>query len=146
MLGWRSGAGVVVTVMGLVGCSTGDRTLPSDPTAAAGSLVGPTWHLTSIGGQPIFSGTTLTAEFSSEDRVSGTAGCNRYMGSAKAKAGRLSVGALGSTRMACDPEGVMAQEGRYLAALGAATSYTVSGDELRLGPSAAEATLVFTSR
>jgi len=34
----------------------------------------------------------------------------------------------------------------YLASLQAATSYTIQGDELRLGPSAAEVTLVFASR
>jgi hypothetical protein len=40
----------------------------------------------------------------------------------------------------------MAQEAQYLAVFGAATSYSVNGDELRLGPSASEVTLVFTSR
>jgi heat shock protein HslJ len=110
------------------------------------SPVGPTWRLTSIGGEPVFAQTTLTAEFSSDDRVSGSAGCNRYFGSARAEAGRLSVGRLASTLMACDPEGVMTQEYQYLASLQAATSYTIRGDELRLGPSATDVTLVFTSR
>lgn len=145
MLDWRRGTGVVVAVMGLVGCFSGNATSPSDPAAAV-SLVGPTWRATSIGGQPVLSGTTITAEFSSEDRVAGTSGCNRYMGSAKAEAGRISLGPFGATLMACSPENVMTQEARYLALLGAATSYSVSGDELRLGPSASEVTLVFTSR
>jgi heat shock protein HslJ len=81
-----------------------------------------------------------------EDRVVGTAGCDRYFGGAEAEAGRISIGPFGASRMACSPETVMAQEDQYLAALDAATSYSVSGDELRLGPSATEATLVFTSR
>jgi heat shock protein HslJ len=145
MLDWRRGTGVVVGVMGLVGCFSGNATSPSDPTPAV-SLVGPTWRVASISGQPVLSGTTITAEFSTEDRVAGTSGCNRYMGSATAEAGRISLGPLAATLMACSPENVMTQEAHYLAALGAATSYSVSGDELRLGPSAAEATLVFTSR
>ncbi len=145
MLDWRRGTGVVVAVMGLAGCFSGNATLPSDATPV-GSLVGPTWRATSIVGQPVLSGPQVTAEFSAAERVAGTAGCNRYFGSAKAEAGRLSVGPLGATLMACAPDGVMAQEGRYLAALEAAKSYSRSGDELRLGPSASEVTLVFTSR
>jgi putative lipoprotein len=144
MLDWRRGTGVVVAVMGLTGCFSGNATSPTEATPA--SLVGPTWRLTSISGQPVLQGTTVTAEFSSEDRVAGTSGCNRYMGSAKAEAGRITLGPLAGTLMACSPDAVMTQEARYLAVLGAAKSYSVSGDELRLGPSAAEATLVFTSR
>ncbi len=47
--------------------------------------------------------------------------------------------------MACSPA-VMTQEDDYYATLGAAKSYTLKGDELRLGPTASEVTLVFTSR
>jgi heat shock protein HslJ len=121
---------------------------PAGPSAATpdGSLVGPTWRLVTIAGQPVIEGATVTAEFSTENRVSGRAGCNLYFGSAEAQAGSIEVGRLGSTLMACAPEGVMEQETRYLSTLQAAKSYAVSGDELRLGPSADEVTLVFTSR
>jgi heat shock protein HslJ len=143
MLDWRRGTGVVVAVMGLSGCFGGNATSPSDPAA---SLVGPTWRVTSIGGQPVLSGTKITAEFATEERVAGIAGCNHYFGSAKAEAGRIAMGPFGATMMACSPDAVMAQEARYLSTLEAVKSYTVSGDELRLGPSASETTLVFTSR
>jgi len=146
MAGWKSRAGVVVTVLGLVGCSSGDGTTPTGPSAATVSLVGPNWSLTTLGGKSVLEGTKLTAAFSSEDGVSGSAGCNSYFGRARVEAGRLSVGPLGSTLMACGRDGVMEQERLYLASLQAATSYTIQGDELRLGPSAAEVTLVFTSR
>lgn len=145
MLDWRRGTGVVVAVMGLVGCFSGNATSPTDATPAV-SLVGPTWRLTSIEGQAVLPGTTITAEFSAEERVAGTSGCNRYMGSAKADSGRIAMGPFGATLMACSPDDVMKQESRYLAALGASTSYTLRGDELRLGPSGSAATLVFTSR
>jgi len=134
-----------VAVMGLAGCFSGNATSPTEATAAV-SLAGPTWRVTSISGQPVLSGTTITAEFLAEERVAGTSGCNRYMGSAKAEAGRISMGPFGATLMACSPDGVMTQEARYLAALAAAKSYTIRGDELRLGPTASDATLVFTSR
>jgi heat shock protein HslJ len=145
MLDWRRGTGVVVAVMGLAGCFSGNSTSPTEETPAV-SLVGPTWRLVSISGQAVVSGTTIDAEFSTDERVAGTSGCNRYFGSAKAEAGRISMGPFGATLMACSPDSVMTQEASYLATLGAAKSYTISGDELRLGPSASEATLVFTSR
>ena len=119
---------------------------PTGPSAATVSLVGPNWSLTTLGGKSVLVGTTLTAAFSSEDGVSGSAGCNSYFGRARVEAGRLSVGPLGSTMMACGRDGVMEQEMLYLASLQAATSYTLQGDQLRLGPSAGEVTLVFASR
>jgi heat shock protein HslJ len=142
MAGWRRRAGAAVAVMGLVGCSSGN---PTGPDADV-SLVGPDWSLVTLAGQPVLEGTKLSAEFSSEERLAGDAGCNHYFGRARAEAGRLSVGPLGSTLMACQRDGVMEQEARYLASLQAATTYSIHGDELRLGPSASEVTLVFTSR
>lgn len=137
-------AGVVAAVLGLVGCGAGSS--PPTGPETGGSLVGPTWSLTTLAGQPVLEGTKLTAEFSGEDRVAGSAGCNSFFGKARVDGGRLSVGPLGSTLMACERESVMEQEGRYLASLQAATRYTLSGDQLRLGPAAGETTLVFTSR
>jgi heat shock protein HslJ len=146
MASWRWRAGVLMTVLGLVGCSSGDGTTPTGPSAAAVPLVGPNWSLTTLGGKSVLEGTKLTAVFSGEDGVSGSAGCNNYFGRVRVEAGRLSVGPLGSTMMECGRDGLMEQEMLYLASLQAATSYTVQGDELRLGPSAGEVTLVFASR
>ncbi|MFN8093163.1 MAG: META domain-containing protein [Vicinamibacteria bacterium] len=100
----------------------------------------------STGGRAAGTNTTITAEFTADGRVAGRSGCNSYGGSAKAASGRLTVGELASTLMACQADGVMPQESRYLAALQAATAYAVAGGELRLGPSATAASLVFGSR
>jgi len=145
MARWRRAAAVIVSLAGLVGCNSGDSTMPGGPSAAV-PIAGPTWRVTSIAGRPVLTGTTLTASFSTENRVSGTAGCNNYFGSAKAESGRLAVGPLASTLMACGTDGVMAQEVQYLATLQAAARYEIQGDELRLGPSTADTTLVFTAR
>ena len=99
----------------------------------------------SLGGKPVIGGTTLSAAFSGDGQVSGSSGCNRYFGRAQAESGRLSVGPLASTMMACAQD-AMDQERLYLAALQAATSYSIQGQELRLGPSAGQVTLVFASR
>ncbi len=144
-MGLKRGTAVAVAVMGLAGCFSGNTTGPSDVTPST-VLVGPTWRVASLNGQPALSGTTITAEFTSEDRVAGSAGCNRYFGSAKAESGKLTAGPFGATLMACSPDAVMAQEAQYLAALGAAKRYTIVGDELRLGPSENSVTLVFSSR
>jgi heat shock protein HslJ len=139
---------VVVTAVGLAGCLSSESSSPTSPgsPSAAGSPVGPTWRLASLDGLPVVSGTTITAEFTRENRVAGSSGCNRYMGGATAEAGRLTVSPLASTMMACEQDGVMAQETRYLATLQSATRYSVSAGELRLGTDSSAATLVFTSR
>lgn len=80
-------------------------------------LEGVAWRLTHLGRQtPIPEGVlvTLTVE---GDRISGTTGCNRYFGSVREpEARKLTIGPLGSTRMAC-PEPKMETERRYLRAL-----------------------------
>jgi heat shock protein HslJ len=141
---------VAVSGIGLVGCDNGSMTAPDESkdsgTGAVSALVGPTWHVVTIEGTKVLDGTQLTATFSADSRVSGSSGCNSYFGRADAKTGTLSVGPLASTMMACQADGVMPQEQRYLAALQAATSFTVSGDELRLGRSASDTTLVYSSK
>jgi len=136
--------GLATLVTALVGCG-GSASSLVEPTPAT-ALQGPTWRLTSIAGQAVLDGTTITAEFSSESRVLGRAGCNSYFGGALADAGTLKVGPLASTLMACAPDAVMQQEKRYLDTLQAAKSYAIVGDELRLGPAAGNVTLVFAPR
>lgn len=142
-------ASFLVAVLGFVGCASGNGTIPTIPVSSsssgAESLVGPDWSLKSLGGKPVVGGTTLSAAFSADERVSGSAGCNRYFGSARATNGSLSVGPLGSTMMACAQD-VMEQEALYLAALQAATVYSIQGTELRLGLSENQVTLVFSAR
>jgi heat shock protein HslJ len=144
--GWgRRAAVVVMSGAGVVGCASGNVTSP-DGVTKPDALVGPTWRLVTIDGQAVVEGSKVTALFSSDARVSGNAGCNGYFGSAKLDTGTLSIGPLGSTLMACVPDGVMTQETRYLAALQAAAHFSVSGDELRLGRSPSDVTLVYSSR
>jgi len=65
--------------------------------------------------------------------ASGSAGCNRYTGSYELTGDSVAFQALGSTKMACqDPDGLMAQEGRYLETLQAVTTARVYGDRLWL--------------
>jgi heat shock protein HslJ len=67
--------------------------------------------------------TELTADFSG-DRITGSGGCNRFMGGFATTGEQLSVGPLATTFMACE-EVVMNQEMRYLAALQGAQRYEI---------------------
>jgi|SRR6185436_13500263 heat shock protein HslJ len=149
--GWRGLlAALVMSGLALAGCNSGNPMAPDGNDGpmggTGGMIVGPTWRLISIDGHPPIEGTTLTAIFSEDARVAGSAGCNRYFGRANAVTGRMLVGPLGSTLMACEANGVMTQEQRFLELLQGSASYSVVGDELRLGPSASETTLVFLAQ
>lgn len=139
-------AGVALTALVAVACAgiPGGVTTNGPSVSAPATLQGTTWRLASIDGRPALSGVRVTANFESgEDRVAGSAGCNQYFGRAAVKGERLEVGDLGSTRMFCTADGVMAQESAYLSALGKASTYRVTGTQLRLGPTTGVVTLVF---
>jgi heat shock protein HslJ len=127
---------------------------PSGPSASSNGnasglsapLVGTTWRLLSIDGRPVLAGVTITAEFTADGRVAGTAGCNRYFGTAAPKGEHLEVGAFGSTRMFCTQDGVMAEEQAFLAAFEKVESFSIAGGELRLAGSSGSVRLVFAAR
>jgi heat shock protein HslJ len=102
------------------------------------------WVVQQINGQPLIAGSTVTVEFASGGRISGSAGCNGYGGlyemqadpidsSAggdghgnpfEAQAGRITIGQVAITEMYCmDPAGVMDQEQAFLKALSAVARY-----------------------
>jgi hypothetical protein len=93
------------------------------------TLEGTTWLL-----DKTIPGSEITAEFA-DGQVSGSAGCNTYQGTYRSTraAGRntIEIGPLATTRMMCD-EPLMDQESLYLAALEAATEYTIEGFALTI--------------
>lgn len=74
----------------------------------------------------------LTLSFGADGTASGFGGCNTFTGAYTAPTiGQLAIGPLAATGKACaQPEGIMEQEQRYLAALAGAATYTVQGDFL----------------
>lgn len=101
--------------------------------AQAASLQG-SWRLANMTEPPfptpMVPSTDLTAEFAG-DRVAGSGGCNRFTGSFKTSASKLTIGPLASTFKACE-ESVMTQEATFLKALQAAERYEVSPDGLQI--------------
>jgi heat shock protein HslJ len=104
-----------------------------------GSVLGGTsWIATGYnnGRQAVVSvviGSKLTADFSTDGKVSGSAGCNNYTAAYDVSAKNLRIGTPASTRMLCsDPAGVMEQEMQFLKALQAAATYHLEGNQLKL--------------
>jgi heat shock protein HslJ len=98
------------------------------------SLVGP-WTLTSLlNGDAVSSaiaGTELTATFTDDGKLTGSAGCNTYTATYRADAGAITIAEPAATRMLCDTA-VMEQETAYFEALGLTTAYRVEGSRLSL--------------
>jgi len=93
------------------------------------------WVLESYGEQgnlqPVLEDSEITATFdSTEDKVAGSAGCNRYFADYEAKKDELTIGLVGSTMMYCD--GFMDQEKEYLDILGAAETYQIQDGKLQI--------------
>jgi heat shock protein HslJ len=114
-------------------CGSTPGTTPSEPPAAldpSGS-----WQLAqgTVDGQPIAidadARVTLVIDGSS---VGGESACNNYFGELTVVDGRVTIGGLGGTEMAC-AEPVMAIEAAYLAGLARVDSARMDGDVLVLG-------------
>jgi len=80
------------------------------------------------------SGRKLTANFSIDDRVSGSSGCNSYSGDYTYSAAEqtLELGRMMRTAMACTDGNIMQQEGHFIAALQTVNSYHITGNTLTL--------------
>lgn len=100
--------------------------------AQSSSALTGSWRLVDVGdptSPTVMPQTTeLTAEFA-DGRISGSGGCNRFMGGYLAQDAQLSISELASTFMACE-EPVMQQEARYLAALQGAQQYEIDDQGL----------------
>jgi len=115
-----------------------DGTVLIGLTPTPTSLSGTQWDAISYnnGKQAVVSllnGTSITARFGEDGRITGHAGCNGYFASYKVTGQMIAMGPPASTRKACaEPAGVMEQEMLYLQALEMATQYQVSGKRLEL--------------
>ena len=99
---------------------------------SGGDLTGKVWALTELMGKAPGAGTGISAEFSTDGKVSGSAGCNRYSGTYTVSGSSITISSsIASTMMMCD-EAIMEQENAYLKALPEAKTYEIKGDQLTL--------------
>jgi heat shock protein HslJ len=102
------------------------------PITKNSGLNGTAWTLTSYNGTTLLSDTTMTAFFESGE-VNGSAGCNHYFGSFKAKGDQIQIDGLGWTEMACmDPEGIMQQEQQVMSLFSQAVTFSIQGQVLQI--------------
>ncbi|QLQ05518.1 MAG: META domain-containing protein [Anaerolineae bacterium] len=94
----------------------------------------------------IVNGTEITAMFDGQ-KVGGTAGCNRYSAGYTTDGDKITIELPLSTMMMCaEPEGVMEQEGAYLAALSQAATYAVRDGQLELRDAGGALLVSFTGQ
>ena len=100
-------------------------------------LAGTSWRVTGYnnGRQAVVGvlrDTTLTMAFTDGGKVSGSAGCNNFMGTYQASGSSLTFGPAAATRKMCAPEGVMEQEQQFLRALETVATGSQEGNRLEL--------------
>lgn len=87
------------------------------------------WQLVSLAGTDLVADTTITLIFTEDGTAAGSAGCNSYSVPYTIDEGRIDFGMGISTMMACE-DAIMQQESAYLAALDAATDFTLRDAQL----------------
>lgn len=113
------------------------------PSGTTTKLPGTSWRLVDLAGTAALAEPPATISFLEDGRVAGAGSCNRFFGSATISGESLTLGQLGSTKMAC-PEPIMGQEKRFLEALGNATRFAVDGKTLSIWVKGSEKPLTFT--
>ena len=105
--------------------------LAMETNATSFTLPGSAWKVITFAGQTPLADHPITFEFDNEGNVAGDGSCNRFGGACQIEGDKIEVGPLRSTRRACEPD-IMQQEHKFLALLGAATAWSIEGDELVL--------------
>ncbi|MGD9510022.1 MAG: META domain-containing protein [Geminicoccaceae bacterium] len=68
-------------------------------------LAGTHWKVDTVDGRPVADPSAMTVIFAPEgDQVSGTAGCNKYIGPFASRGDKVTMGILRVTRVECSPE------------------------------------------
>jgi len=111
---------VTVIADGKTGKGCGGKILPPD------TLAGSSWTFVSIGSVPVAADRPTALQFDG-NRMSGSAGCNRFSGGYSAAEGTLTAGPLMATEMACPGAG-MTQEQAFFKLMAAPVSLTFADD------------------
>jgi len=124
-----------VTDAGMLRLFNSDLTMLADFEPASSELAGTSWDVISYnnGNEAVVSvqlDTAITAVFSEDGQISGSAGCNDYNGPYTTDGDAIAIGPLAATLKLCAEEGVMEQEAAYLAALETAVTFQISGDTM----------------
>jgi len=140
---WRILAvGALITSLMLVGgCSTPAEPAeePAPAAAEAPDLSGTSWNCYEFGvsGEPVpvLTSAPITAEFSADGKLTGSAGVNTYSTTYKTDGSSIDIGDQIITTKMAGPDDAMRQETDFLTTLPTATTYNVrDGKLVLLGP------------
>ncbi len=91
-------------------------------------LAGPEWVVSTIGSQAVGDEGEVTIAVDADGRISGSSGCNRYMGLIRLGGeGGLEIGPLAATEMAC-MDGRMTLEGDFFRAIDTVDGFDIAED------------------
>lgn len=102
------------------------------------SLTGTEWTATMVNNgreavTNVLEGTTITAVFTEDGKLNGSAGCNNYMTGYTIDGQTITIDPPATTRKLCpEPEGVMDQEAAFTTMLSQAATYSINGNALEL--------------
>lgn len=102
----------------------------STANAAESGIYG-NWITERIQGHKVHAKVQSTLDIAQDGKISGSGGCNRYMGGMEIKGDKVKVQPVGATLMACPPP-MMQQDSKFHAALNLVTSWKLSKNKLIL--------------
>ena len=118
-----------LTILVVAACdATGatDGTTP-EPTSAI-DLVGTSWTLVSVGENAPVEGADAWLGFGANGEITGSTGCNNLIGGYAVDGTALTFSTIGTTRMACPGDDLMAQDASVPEALDNVTGWEVDAD------------------
>ena len=119
--------GLCTGLMFLAACAS-----PASQQEAPTNLTSSIWVLSLLMDKATIPGTSISAEFTTDGKVSGSSGCNQYSSTYTVSGSTIKISTpMASTLMACSQE-IMNQESAYLKALGEAKTFSISGAQLTL--------------
>ena len=128
----------VISVFFLFSCSN-TTTLQNNSTTGTGTTVkvkdiaNSSWKLTGISGEKVTQKMVDGKEVGAvtlditTDKISGSAGVNRYFGTYTINGGEITISGVGSTRM-MGPQDLMEREYKYLSVLGDVTGFELKNN------------------
>lgn len=100
------------------------------------TLPGSKWKLAGLaddmGATLLMSADAITLNFGADDEISGNGGCNNYHGTYKLDGSALTIGPVGSTKMACADDALNEQEVKYFKSLESVAAYEYREGQLIL--------------
>lgn len=105
-------------------------------------LIGSTWILTALDGQPPLPGSHLTITFA-QSEFSGFGGCNRFGGRYGVERNYVRPDTIQRTLEGCLGEGILEQERAYVDAVQAGGQFRLDGDRLEILDQAGQVKLAF---